>query len=145
MKKPVLPNVNPERPRMRVLIVDDTPEVLHDLRQLLELTGLFEIVAEAGDGREALRLAGELCPDAVVMDLEMPGMDGYAVTRRIKLCQPSARVVILSVHAGPAEQERARSAGADSFVEKGADYEVLVKAILGKNDYPVPLDSEKGN
>jgi DNA-binding NarL/FixJ family response regulator len=81
-----------------------------------------------------VRLATELAPDVIVMDLEMPGMDGYEATRRIKQRQPALRVVILSVHAGPLEQESARAAGAEAFVMKGANYEVLVNAILGRND-----------
>lgn len=129
---------------VRVLLVDDMPQVLHDLHQLLELTGLFEIVAEAGDGEEALQLAADLRPDAILMDLEMPGMDGYEATRRIKARLPSPRVVILSVHAGPVERERARSAGADGFVMKGADYDVLVNAILGKNGWPGSFGNGKG-
>jgi DNA-binding NarL/FixJ family response regulator len=115
---------------VRVLIVDDMPQVLHDLRQLLELSGAVEVVGEAQDGQEAIRLAAELAPEVIVMDLEMPGMDGYEATRRIKQRQPSPRVVILSVHAGPVEMERARVAGADGFVMKGANYEVLINAIL---------------
>jgi DNA-binding NarL/FixJ family response regulator len=130
--------------RVRVLLVDDMPQVLHDLRQLLELTGLIDIIAEASDGAKAVRLADELAPDAILMDLEMPGMDGYEATRRIKERQPAARVVILSVHAGPEEQERAQAAGADCFVMKGADYELLVNAILGKNGSPNFLGNSKG-
>jgi DNA-binding NarL/FixJ family response regulator len=115
---------------MRVLIVDDSPQVLHDLHQLLELSGGVEVVAEARDGQEAIRLAAELSPDVVVMDLEMPGMDGFQATRQIKEQGLAARVVILSVHANPEEVESARDAGADSFVTKGAGYETLLNAIL---------------
>jgi DNA-binding NarL/FixJ family response regulator len=132
MKTALPPSANPERPRLRLLIVDDTPRVLRDLRQLLELTGGIEIVGEAGNGLEALRLARSLSPDAVVMDLEMPVLDGYAATRLIKTLQPAPRVIILSVHADPDERQRAREAGADSFVVKGARYETLMNAILGK-------------
>jgi DNA-binding NarL/FixJ family response regulator len=127
--------------RVRVLLVDDMPQVLQDLHQLLELIGLIEIIAEAREGAEAVRLAAELAPDAILMDLEMPGMDGYEATRRIKARQPAPRVVILSVHAGPRERERARAAGADGFVMKGADYEVLVDAILGKNGWSDPFEN----
>jgi DNA-binding NarL/FixJ family response regulator len=118
---------------VRVLIVDDTLEVLHDLRQLLELSGLVVVIGEARDGQEALRLAASLSPDVVVMDLEMPAMNGVEATRHIKEGQLARRVVILSVHSGPEETERARAAGADSFVTKGAGYEVLLNAILGKD------------
>ena len=120
----------PEQPRLRALIVDDNPQVLHDLRQLLELTSLVEIVGQAGNGLEAVRLAGEFHPDAIVTDLEMPVMDGYEATRQIKSRHPATRVIILSVHADPDEMQRAREAGADSFVVKGACLDELLDAIL---------------
>jgi DNA-binding NarL/FixJ family response regulator len=144
MRTHALPPSDRRDRRARVLIVDDMPQVLHDLRQLLELTGLIDIIAEASDGAKAVRLADELAPDAILMDLEMPGMDGYEATRRIKEHQPAPRVVILSVHAGPEEQERAQAAGADCFVMKGADYELLVNAILGKNGSPNSFGNGKG-
>ena len=128
----------------RVLIVDDIPEVRQDLRQLLDLTGLFEIVAEAGDGQEAVQQAAKLSPDAIVMDLEMPGMDGYEATRLIKSHHPTIRVIILSAYAGPEELERAQAAGADGFVIKGSPYEILVNALLGKNFSSHSFDSKKG-
>ena len=130
--------------RARVIIVDDMPQVLLDLRQLLELTGRVEVVAEAVNGQEAIRLAGLLSPDTILMDLEMPGMDGYEATRRIKQHPSAPRVIILSVHAGPNERERARAAGADGFVMKGADYEDLVNALVGDNASTDSHDNVKG-
>jgi two-component system response regulator DesR len=143
MEQP-LPPTGPDHQLVRLLIVDDTPRVLQDLRQLLELSGAVEIVGEASDGAQAVRLAEELSPQVVVMDLEMPGMDGYEATRRIKARTPAARVVILSVHASPAEVNRARHAGADSFVTKGARYEILLNAILAKDGSVIPFDPERG-
>jgi DNA-binding NarL/FixJ family response regulator len=143
MSTRTVPQPDRTSPRVRVLLVDDMPQVLRDLRQLLELTGLVEVVGEAGDGLEAIRLAGGLTPEAVVMDLEMPGMDGYEATRRIKACSPSPRVIVLSVHAGPEERQRARAAGADAFVVKGAHYEVLVDAILARKASPDSFNSGK--
>jgi two-component system response regulator DesR len=119
-----------DRP-VRVLLVDDSARVRHELRQLLELSGRVRILGEAGDGSEAIRLAAELAPDVVVMDLEMPGMDGFEATRQVKALQPAPRVIILSVHAGPATEAYAREAGADKFVTKGADYRILLNAIRG--------------
>jgi DNA-binding NarL/FixJ family response regulator len=116
---------------MRVLLVDDAARVRSELRQLLELSGRVQIVGEVGDGLEAIRMIDELSPQVVVMDLEMPGMDGYEATRRIKARQLPPRVVILSVHGGPAVEEDAREAGADSFVIKGTNYQILLNAILG--------------
>jgi len=123
----------PETRPVRVLLVDDAARVRHELRQLLELSGVVQVVGEAGDGLEAIRLTTELSPDVVVMDLEMPGLDGIQATCQIKLQTPAPWVVILSVHAGPAEEQSARAAGADRFVTKGADYQTLVNAILGKD------------
>jgi DNA-binding NarL/FixJ family response regulator len=148
--------------RVRLLLVDDMPQVLQDLRQLLELTGLVEVVGEARDGAEAVCKVVELLPDVVLMDLEMPGMDGYEATRRIKsqagggrahdvrahdvrahdvrahdvrahdVRAHDVRVIILSVHAELEERRRALAAGADGFVTKGANYEILMDAILPK-------------
>jgi DNA-binding NarL/FixJ family response regulator len=143
VEKPLPPSTHEGR-GVRVLIVDDTPQVRHDLRQLLELSGLVEVVGEAADGREAAGLASQLSPEVVVMDLEMPGMNGYEATQRIKAEETAARVVILSVHARAEEMERAREAGADAFVTKGASYEVLLNAILAKDDPSNSLPSKKG-
>ena len=129
---------------MRVLIVDDIPQVRQELRQLLELTGLFEIVADASDGPGAVQKARKFSPDAIIMDLEMPGGDGYEATRRIKTLNPAIRVIILSAYAGGEEIRRAHAAGADCFVVKGDDYEILVNAILGKNCTLNSFDSKKG-
>lgn len=141
---PVSLPLHPERPRVRVLLVDDTPRVRHDLRQLLELTGKMEIVAEGGNGQEAVQLTASHSPEVVVMDLEMPVMNGYEATRLIKSRFPATRVVILSVHAGPWEREEARASGADGFVVKGASYDVLVNAILAKEDTSNFSDPKKG-
>jgi DNA-binding NarL/FixJ family response regulator len=132
MNKPLASAIHSDNPHLRVLLVDDTPEVLHDLHQLLEVFGEMEIVGEAANGKEAIRLATDLSPDVVVMDLEMPIMNGYEATRQIKSHLLAPRVVILSVHGGPEQQEKARATGADAFVVKGASFDVLEKAILGK-------------
>jgi DNA-binding NarL/FixJ family response regulator len=127
--------------KKKVLIVDDMPQVRQDLRQLLELTGLFEVVAEAGDGLEAVRQANSISLDAVVLDLEMPSPDGCEVTRLIKAHNPAVRVIIYSAYGGHEEIELARESGADGFVMKGDRYEILVDAIIGTNIYPTQKTS----
>jgi DNA-binding NarL/FixJ family response regulator len=139
-----IPPPNPPLPPLRVLIADDMPQVLHDLRQLLELSGGMEIVAEAHCGEDAVRLAEELQPDVVVMDLGMPGMDGCEATRQIKARHLAQRVVMLSVHADPKNKERARAVGADEFLVKGCAYEILVNAILGKGGSTKSIEVNKG-
>lgn len=132
---------NQNHHRLCVLIADDTPQVRRDLHQFLELTGVMEVVAEAADGQEAIGLAAELSPDVIVMDLEMPGMDGVEATRQIKARKPSPRIVILSIHADAETVKRARSAGADEFVVKAADFKILISAILGCKDPPTIIHS----
>jgi DNA-binding NarL/FixJ family response regulator len=116
---------------LRVLIVDDLSQVRHDLRVLLELTGTVEVVGAAADGQEAVDLTEQLHPDIVLMDLAMPGMDGWVATREIKERALARRVVILSVHGDPASVARAHAAGADALVLKGAPLETLLSAIVG--------------
>ncbi len=144
MTSSFLPAHNTELQIVRVLLVDDRPQVRHDLRQLLLLTEAIDVVGEATNGEEAVRLTAELRPDAVLMDLEMPGMDGYEATRRIKNESSTIRVIILSIHAGPEERRRARAAGADCFVVKGESYEVLVDAIHGAGRASNGLNHRKG-
>ena len=101
--------------------MDDLPQVRQGLAAVLQLaskntTPGLEVVGEAQNGHVALQQARTLHPDVILMDLEMPGMDGYEATRQIKAEQPATRVIILSIHAGCEEQKLARSAGADGFV-----------------------------
>ena len=126
------PQNDPTR-SVRVLLVDDSAHVRQELRQLLELSGAVQVVGEAGDGLEAVRQSSELAPAVIVMDLAMPVMDGFDATRQIKSQVPSPRVVILSVHGGPAEAERVRQAGADCLITKGTDFQILVNAILSRD------------
>lgn len=137
--------VNQDQRRVRVLIVDDTPQVRRDLHQLLELTGNIEVIAEAADGQQAVHLAAELSPDVIIMDLEMPGMDGFDAIVKIKAQGLLSRIVILSMHTSQENIARAISAGADEFIEKGASFDILIDAIFGRKDSPDPIHQEKGN
>jgi DNA-binding NarL/FixJ family response regulator len=114
---------------IRVLIVDDVERVRQDLRTFLTLGGDIRIVGEAVNGLDAIRLADSLCPQVILMDLEMPVLDGYEATRRIKASQPSCRIIVLSIHEGEAEQEKAQRAGADDFITKGPSLHGLLEAI----------------
>ena len=116
---------------IRVLIVDDVERVRRDLCTFLTLAGNIEIVGEARNGLEAIRMAKELCPQVVLMDLEMPVMDGIESTRQIKAIQPSCRVIALTIHAGETERQQALQAGMEDVVVKGAPLNVLLQAIRG--------------
>ena len=120
---------------IRILIVDDVPHVRQGLAAMLRLAAknirpTIEVAGEAQNGMEAVQVALLLHPDVVLMDLEMPVLDGFEATRQIKAGLPGIRVIILSMHASLEDQELARSAGADGFVAKGGSYKELVEAIL---------------
>ncbi|HLO31373.1 MAG TPA: response regulator transcription factor [Anaerolineales bacterium] len=114
---------------IRVLIVDDVEEVRQDLSTLLSLAGDIEIVGEASNGLEAIQLVETLCPRVVLMDLEMPVMDGYAAACQIKTILPTCRVIALTLHGDKAERQRATQSGIDEFIVKGAPLETLMEAI----------------
>ncbi len=113
----------------RVLIVDDVPQVRRELRTLLPLLDAIDIVGEAENGQEALELATTLQPDVIIMDVEMPIMDGLAATRIIKQARPAAYIIILSIHGDETVRAKAQLAGADDFVEKGAPLSSLIQAM----------------
>ena len=115
----------------RILIVDDNPQVRQELRTLLPLAGDLEVVGEAADGAEAVRLAEALQPHAILLDLQMPILDGYEAARRIKDCWPGCRVVALTVHDDEATRQKASQAGVDVFLVKGSRLNTLVEAISG--------------
>ncbi len=113
----------------RVLIVDDMPQVRRELRTLLPLAGDIEIIGEAANGREAIEQAAVLQPDVILMDLEMPIVDGCEATHQIKLRHPSCRVIALTVHTDEATRQKAERAGVDELVEKGAPLSSLIRAM----------------
>ena len=116
--------------RIRVLIADDGPHSRNGLRALLASWPQVEVVSEAGDGLQAVQLAGKCQPDVVLMDVRMPVMDGLEATRAIKSQWPAIRVVVLSMSAQ--YQAGAMEAGADGFVVKGAPTNDLLDAVLDK-------------
>ena len=101
----------------RLLLVDDHKLLRQGLRRAVEEAG-FDVVGEAGDGEEAVRLAIELQPDLVLMDVTMPVLDGIEATRRLRQSAPEARVVILTMHGEEETVDRALRAGAVAYLLK---------------------------
>jgi DNA-binding NarL/FixJ family response regulator len=116
----------------RVLIADDRPRSRSGLRAVLALRPEIEIVGEAADGQEAVRLVAECRPDVVLMDARMPVMDGVEATCLIKEEWPEIRVVVLTIHA--AYRADALAAGADAFLIKGCPARELLAAITGQSE-----------
>lgn len=103
---------------IQVLLVDDEPAVLRGLRMRLGLEADIAIVGEAADGETAVDQASRLSPDVVLMDVNLPIVDGITATREIGARVPQAAVVILSLHEDQSTIDRALAAGAAAFVAK---------------------------
>jgi DNA-binding NarL/FixJ family response regulator len=140
---------------IKVLIVDDILEVRQELRTVLSLAVNssrwtadrkhpadkehpadislpfeIEIVGEAANGREAICQVEALQPDVILLDLEMPILNGYEAASQIKAHRPTCRIIALTVHGYEEARQRALQAGMDDFIVKGAPVEMLVEAIL---------------
>jgi len=114
---------------IRVLLVDDHPVVRRGIRAWLQRNPSIEVVGEAADGIEALDLCRTLHPDVVLTDLDMPRMDGLALTEAIRRELPDVKVLILSMHANTDYILRILQAGAQGYVSKEADPGMLVQAV----------------
>ena len=120
----------------RILVVDDHPPFRHMLRSFLELNPNWEVCGEASDGWEAIKRTTELHPDIIIMDLDMPKLNGLEATRRIHELLPSARILILTFHENSILPKIAQESGAQGYVLKSETFDVLTRAIetLGSTD-----------
>ena len=114
---------------IRLVLVDDQPSVRQGLRMRLSVEPDMMVVGEAGTGREALTLVQQLAPDIVLMDVEMPVMDGIEAAAVMNASIPQSAVVMLSIHDDVSTRARAHAAGAAAFVTKSGAIEVLVATI----------------
>ena len=115
--------------RVRALVVDDSPLARDAIRLLLESRQEVEVVGFAGDGEEALVQAEALCPDLVLMDIQMPKLDGLRATRMVRSSFPGMRVIIVTVNHGPEVQQTCLINGADGLVVKDRLYQDLFAEI----------------
>jgi DNA-binding NarL/FixJ family response regulator len=126
---------------MRVLLADDHQLLRQAIRRALEDAGMT-VVAEAGDGGEAVRLAGELKPDVVVMDVSMPVLDGVEATRRVHAELPELPIVILTMHGDEAVRREAVEAGASGFLAKDVSMQEVVSTVTQAAGGDVALSTE---
>jgi two-component system, NarL family, invasion response regulator UvrY len=112
---------------VKVLIVDDQEAFRSAARLVVELTDGFTVAGEAGTGEDGVRMATELHPDLILMDMNLPGIDGLEATRRIVAAEPGAKVIGLSTY--DEFRDRAIAAGAVAFVSK-SDFEPVVLSTI---------------
>ncbi len=125
---------------IRILVVDDHPMVREGLRSMLDGDGV-EVVAEAATGAEAVRFAAEQHPDIVLLDLELPDMDGLAVLRRIREVDARLPVLVVTMHQDVGLVRRAVKAGATGYVLKGVGRQELLASIRAVKNGEAVLDS----
>jgi DNA-binding NarL/FixJ family response regulator len=131
---------------IRVLLADDHTLIRAGLRTLLESLQGVEVVGEAGDGHEALRLAEVLRPDVVLLDVGMPGLNGLEVAGRLVTSDPAIRVLILSMHTSEEYVLRALRAGCAGYLLKGSavsELEIAVRAVARGETYLSPAVSKR--
>jgi len=116
-------------PRTTVLLVDDHRLVRAGLRMLLDSTPDLQVIAEAANGGEAIRLAAEHDPDLILMDLRMPGLDGVEATRLITAAHPKSKVLVLTTFGDDDHLFPALAAGASGYLVKDTEPDDLIDAI----------------
>lgn len=114
---------------IRVLVIDDHTLIRAGITALLERMEHIEVVGEAGDGSEAMRLIEELTPNVVLLDLQMPGLSGFEVLDQTAARFPGIKVIVLSVHEAEEYAHRALQAGAAGYLPKSAASTELERAI----------------
>ncbi len=130
--------------RTSILIVDDHPLLRDGIVQLLGKEADFEVVGQADNGEEAVRLASEISPDVVVMDIEMPKVDGLDATRQIKAAHPETSVLVLTVHDDEEYIAAILEAGAAGYLLKTTYGKELVQAIRAVRLGEFVLDTRIG-
>jgi two-component system, NarL family, response regulator LiaR len=115
--------------KIKIILADDHPLLRQALRGVLQKQPDFEVIAEAGDGEEAVKLAIELIPDVVIMDISMPNLNGLEATRQIKASHPSIGVLVLTVHNDSEYILGLLQAGAGGYLTKGVYGDEVTHAI----------------
>jgi pilus assembly protein CpaE len=134
MSKSLTPQSDSKKNVIKVLIVDDIPETRENLKKLLAFEADIEVVGTASTGREGVDLAKELLPDIILMDINMPDMDGISATEQISKAVPQAGVVMMSVQSEADYLRRAMLAGARDFLTKPISGEELYSTVRSVYD-----------
>lgn len=120
-----------ERTPIRTLLVDDTPDILQVICALLSTDDRIEIIGRATDGSEALEAVGSLRPDLVLMDVQMPIMDGLTAATLIRLKFPEVSIVLMSAYPSHLIDNQIHASGADAFIDKLEFGEIFPRVLSG--------------
>ncbi len=122
-------DVRPEGAPLRLALVDDTSDIRDLLRRAFERTQRFQVVAEAGNGQEAVEVSAAHDPDVVLLDISMPVMDGLEALPLVRQACPRATVVMLSAFGAAEMSQRAMALGADGYIQKGTSMSSVVASV----------------
>jgi two-component system, NarL family, response regulator NreC len=125
----IRPHLNRVTRRVRILVCDDHALFAEGVKAILRDDRSIEVVGQAGEGRQAVELARKLRPDIVLMDIEMPGLNGFEATRLIKKADDSIKVIVLTMHKDEEVVARCLDAGASGYVLKDVPPSQLIDAI----------------
>ncbi len=131
-----------EKPTIRVVLADDHPVVRAGIREIMEGAGDIEVVAEASDGAEAVRMIEEFSPDVAVLDIQMPEQSGIEVTRWVRANSRMTGVLILTAYDDDPYILAVLQAGANGYVLKTSDASDIIQAVRAVNDGKSALDPE---
>lgn len=114
---------------IHILIIDDQALVRTGLRHILDHSNEITRVSEASSGEAALSHCRKMCPDVILLSINLPGLTGFEITRRLKRTHPKARIIVLAVHAKPPYPTRLLDAGANGYLTRDCEAEELLQAI----------------
>lgn len=135
-----------EQEQYRVLLVDDVPAVREALTWALESTPDLKVVGQVSDGLAAIAAAAQLQPDIVILDIDLPHLNGYEVAQKLKQADNTLLIVFLTVYTDDFSRRQALIAGGDAFVEKGQGWPTLITQIRQllavQSGYAPPISAE---
>jgi two-component system, NarL family, response regulator DegU len=115
--------------KIKVLIADDHSIIRQGLKQILEMEEDIEVIAQAANGKEALKYAGMYCPDIILMDINMPEMNGLQAIKELKSYEENYRIIVLTIHEDREYMFKTLQMGAEGYVLKDSEPAVLIEAI----------------